>query len=184
MGTLKYAILGLLEQRPRSGYELSQEFGNALNEFWYAKHSQVYPELHKLTWEGEVEYQVEIVGTALERKLYSITQKGREDFLQWLNEDHDLPPTPKYEFRLQVFFSACLAPQRRLALFQRQLEYHQKRLEHLRESREKFHGVVPPRDSPEFGDYLVLLGSVMREEDTCRWLKECIRLCGQEETAP
>lgn len=181
MGTLKYAILGLLEQRPRSGYELSQEFGNALNEFWYAKHSQVYPELHKLTWEGEVEYQVEIVGTALEKKLYSITQKGREDFLQWLNEEHDLPPTPKNEFRLQVFFSDCLPPQRRMELLEHQLEQHQKRLEHLQGNRRKFNDVIPPKDSPEFGDYLVLMGAVMREEDTCRWLKACIRLCKEKE---
>lgn len=181
MGTLKYAILGLLEQRPRSGYELSQEFESTLNEFWYAKHSQIYPELRKLTQEGAVEYQVEIVGTALEKKLYSITQKGREDFLQWLNEDHDLPPTPKNEFRLQVFFSDCLPPQRRMELLEHQLEQHQKRLEHLQGNRRKFSDVIPPKDSPEFGDYLVLMGAVMREENTCHWLAECIQLCKEKE---
>ena len=33
MGVLKYAILGLLYQRPRSGYEMAQEFQDTLNEF-------------------------------------------------------------------------------------------------------------------------------------------------------
>lgn len=177
MGTLKYAILGLLEQRPRSGYELSQEFESTLNEFWNAKHSQIYPELRKLTEEGAVEYQVEIVGTALEKKLYSITQQGREDFLQWLDQNRPLPPTPKNELRLQVFFSSCLTPQRRLELLEYQLGQHQKRLEHLRNNQTKFRGVIPPTDSPEFGDYLVLMGAIMREESACRWLEECIRLC-------
>lgn len=184
MGTLKYAILGLLEQKPRSGYELSQEFESTLNEFWNAKHSQIYPELRKLTEEGAVEYQVEIVGTALEKKMYSITPQGREEFLQWLDQDRHLPPTPKNELRLQVFFSSCLTPQRRLELLEHQLGQHQKRLKHLRNNQTKFGGVIPPTDSAEFGDYLVLMGAIMREENTCRWLEECIRLCRQEETAP
>lgn len=177
MGTLKYAILGLLEQKPRSGYELSQEFESTLNEFWSAKHSQIYPELRKLTEEGAVEYQVEIVGTALEKKMYSITQQGREDFLRWLDRDMPLPPTPKNEQRLQVFFSGCLTPQRRLGLLEGQLDQHLKRLEHLRHNQTKFEGAIPPTDSAEFGDYLVLMGAIMREENTCRWLEECIRLC-------
>ena len=49
MRVLKYAILGLLNQKSMSGYELSSEFESALNEFWNAKHSQIYPELRKLT---------------------------------------------------------------------------------------------------------------------------------------
>ena len=49
MRVLKYAILGLLNQKSMSGYELSSEFESALNEFWNAKHSQIYPELKKLT---------------------------------------------------------------------------------------------------------------------------------------
>lgn len=177
MGTLKYAILGLLQQKPHSGYELSQEFESTLNEFWNAKHSQIYPELRKLTQEGAVEYQVEIVGTALEKKVYTITDKGRQDFMNWLDQDKPLPPTPKNELRLQVFFSGCLTPQRRLELLEHQLALHQKRMEHLRGNQTKFDGVVPPKDSPEFGDYLVLLGAIMREENTCRWLDQCIRLC-------
>lgn len=176
MGTLKYAILGLLEQKPRSGYELSQEFESTLNEFWSAKHSQIYPELRKLTQEGAVEYQVEIVGTTMEKKMYSITDKGREEFMDWLDQNRPLPPTPKNELRLQVFFSSCLGPQRRLELLEYQLEEHQKRLAHLRHNQTKF-DAIPPKDSPEFGDYLVLMGAIMREENNCRWLEACMQLC-------
>ena len=41
------------------------------------------------------------------------------------------------------------------------------------------HG-VPPQDTPEFGDYLVLMRAVMREENDCRWLERCVELCGGE----
>ena len=54
MRVLKYAILGLLNQKSMSGYELSSEFESALNEFWNAKHSQIYPELRKLTEEKKI----------------------------------------------------------------------------------------------------------------------------------
>ena len=79
------------------------EFESALNEFWSAKHSQIYPELKKLADDGLVEYRVEIVGNVLEKKQYSITAKGREDFLPWMQKDVALPPTPKSEFLLQMF---------------------------------------------------------------------------------
>ena len=59
MGTLKYAILGLLNRNEMTGYELSKEFETTLFEFWNAKHSQIYPELKKLTEEGSVAYKTE-----------------------------------------------------------------------------------------------------------------------------
>lgn len=47
MGNLKYAILGLLNQKEMTGYDLMKQFESTLCEFWSAKHSQIYPELKK-----------------------------------------------------------------------------------------------------------------------------------------
>lgn len=179
MGALKYAILGLLNQKDRTGYDLTKEFESTLNEFWTAKQSQIYPELKKLTEEGCVEYRVEISGTALEKKCYSITPAGREDFMLWLRQLDPLPPTPKSEPRLKVFFSSALTPEERLALLRDQLQKHRDRLSHLQNNKRKFEGVLP-REDDAFGDYLVLLGAIRREEASCAWLEECIELCGEE----
>ena len=54
VGTLKYAILGLLNKKSMTGYELKKEFETTLFEFWNAKHSQIYPELKALTENGLV----------------------------------------------------------------------------------------------------------------------------------
>lgn len=175
MGALKYAILGLLYQKPRSGYEMKLEFESTLNEFWSAKHSQIYPELKKLADDGLVEYHVEIVGNVLEKKQYSITEKGREDFLQWMKKDVEMPPTPKREFLLQMFFCSCLQEQRCREMIVWQLRQHQNRLEQLRENQKKF-PCVPPRTDPAFGDYLVLMHAIMREEANCQWLEICMRM--------
>ena len=43
----------------------------------------------------------------------------------------------------------------------------------MRIKQKKFTG-VPDSSSDEFGDYLVLMGAVMREEMMIEWLKRCI----------
>lgn len=178
MSTLKYAILGMLNQREMSGYELTKQFEQALAEFWYARHSQIYPELRRLDEEGLVTYQVEISGTVLEKKVYAITEKGRQEFLEWLQTSRSMPATPKDESRLQIFFSSSLSSAQRKKLLEDQLAQHRERLAHLRDNQKRFSGQPAP-DSDEFGDYLVLLGAVMREEGTCAWLEKCLELCAQ-----
>ena len=171
--TLKYAILGLLCHNNLSGYDLFLEFDKALSEFWSAKHSQIYPELKKLTEEGKVSYDIEISGTSLEKKVYSITESGREDFLNWLNTIEPMQTTPKDVFRLRLFFAADLDQEARLKMLRRELADHRARLAHLRNSTSKFENVTD-RESSAYFDSLVLLGAVMREENHCRWLETCI----------
>lgn len=176
MRNLKYAILGMLMQKSMTGYELMQQFESALCEFWTANHSQIYPELKKLTEEGMVNYKVEISGTIMEKKVYEITEEGRKDFLTWLAKDDNMVPTPKDVFRLRIFFSNYLAPDRRNKLIQSQLVQHQLRLEYLVASQSKFPDELDP-STDAFSDYLVLLGAIMREEAACHWLERCLELC-------
>lgn len=181
MGTLKYAILGLLYQNNMTGYELTKAFESVLLESWRAKHSQIYPELKQLTQAGLVQYEIAISGTVLEKKVYSITETGKSELLEWISTPHTLSPMPKEEFRLQLFFSSFVSTQQRIALLQSQLEQRQKRLADLRLSGKKF-DPIPPETDAAFCDYLVWLGGVMREENACTWLEECIRLCRKHES--
>ena len=67
MRVLKYAILGLLNRQPMTGYDIGKEFNYELSEFWHAKHSQIYTELKRLHDEGLVTYDIEISGDILEK---------------------------------------------------------------------------------------------------------------------
>lgn len=175
MRTLKYALLGMLNQQDMTGYELTKLFEGALSEFWSIKQSQIYPELKRLTEEGHVTYQVEIAGQVMEKKLYSITEQGRADFMTWLAQAKPLPPTPKEEFRLQLFYADQLPTDQRKALLQTQLDQQRARLAHLRQNQADF-GAQPAPNTPAMSDYLVLLGAIMREESTCAWLEQCLAL--------
>lgn len=176
MGVLKYAILGLLNQKSMTGYDITKEFEEALCEFWSAKHSQIYPELKSLNEQGMVEYKIEISGNVLEKKLYSITELGKKDFMKWLESKIDIPSTFKDEFRLQLFFSDFLSDKNREELIKNHLNQHRDRLEHLRNNQKKFDS-IPEKNTNAFSDYLVLLGAIMREENTCKWLEKCLELC-------
>lgn len=179
MGTLKYAILGLLNRKSMTGYDMAKEFETSLFEFWNAKHSQIYPELKLLVKKGLIEYKIEIVGSILEKKLYSITEQGRKEFKEWAVSHHSMKAVPKDEFRLQLFFSDSLTYEERLKVIYDQLREHQEKIAVLEEKMSKF-GKIPPCQKDEFTDYMVLLGAVMREKACCEWLETCIDLCTRD----
>ncbi|KJD53260.1 PadR family transcriptional regulator, partial [Bacillus amyloliquefaciens] len=95
MRVLKYAILGLLDHGSLSGYDMTSRFKAELGQFWSAKHSQIYPELKKLTDEGFIEYETVIQGSKLEKKMYSITEAGKRELHGWLTEFKPVPDTVK-----------------------------------------------------------------------------------------
>lgn len=176
MRTLKYAILGLLNRSPMTGYDIGKEFNFQLVEFWSAKHSQIYPELKKLADDNLIVYNIEITGDVLEKKVYRITEKGKKDFFKWLKKDEPMEPTPKNVFRLRMYFSNNLDLNTRIELLEHQLFQHEKRLSFLYTQLEPYNG-IPPLDSDAFGDYLVLNGAIIREESNIKWMNNCINYC-------
>lgn len=143
---LKYAILGLLSQRPMTGYDIAREFKeNAFANFWYATHGQIYPELKRLLEEKLVDYEVVIQGKVLEKKRYTITENGHRDFLNWLTQDEDVPPTPKDIFRLRTYFSEFAEKRDFIQMLHSQLDKHQYKHDYLAQLKEKLY---PDRPEP------------------------------------
>ena len=177
MRTLKYAILGLINRRPLTGYDITKEFNSGLVDFWYAKHSQIYPELKKLTDENLISYETIIQGEKLEKKLYTITEKGNKCLQKWLEKDNPLEPTPKDIFRLKAYFCDEMDSDTLLRQFQSALNKHSERLEYLENCMEELlkKKDVSKVSSPQFGDYIVLNGAIMREKTYIDWLEDCIK---------
>lgn len=177
MRTLKYAILGLINRDPMTGYDLTREFNsNHLANFWYAKHSQVYPELSRLMEEELVTCEVVIQGEKMEKKLYSITEKGRQELLHWLMEDDPLGPTPKDVFRLRMYFSDFMSKEELHEHLSRQIDKHTDKCRYLSDVMEQNHNnKVPPFGTREYGDYMVLEGAIISEESYIQWLENCLK---------
>ena len=178
MRTLKYAILGLLMQTPVTGYDISKAFGPGLGSFWSAKHSQIYPELKRLTEEGLIQFSTVIQGEKLKKKLYQITSAGKEDFLQWLAMDPPLEPTPKDVFKLRSYYSQWLPEKDYLRLLKHQMEKRKEKLGFLEDIMKRNYADVNPATltGGSRGDYLVLLGAIMREQTYVEWLQTSYNL--------
>ncbi|MGA4540488.1 PadR family transcriptional regulator [Uniformispora flossi] len=98
--SLRHALLGLLDARPASGYDLLKTFETSMANVWPATQSQVYGELGRLTDAGLLEVSAE---GARGRKEYTITDPGRAELRTWLLAPE--PPRPvRSEMLLRVFF--------------------------------------------------------------------------------
>ena len=71
--SLEYAILGFLNYRPLSGYDLKKVFDNSVRHFWPADQSQIYRTLAKLAEQGHVEQEIVRGLDRPDRKEYRIT---------------------------------------------------------------------------------------------------------------
>jgi PadR family transcriptional regulator, regulatory protein AphA len=103
--SLKYAILGLLDEEPRYGYEIKQEFDHTMGDLWPVSYGQLYPTLRRLTQEELVTVQVVQGKKAVDKHVYSITEEGKSAFLLWLERKNKKMITSiKDEFSLSLFF--------------------------------------------------------------------------------
>lgn len=123
--SLKYALLGLLSYQPMTGYELKQFFDSSIAHFWNAELSQIYPTLKSLEDANFVSKHVEVQENRPNRKIYAITDEGREDLLRWLRTP--APPADLRDpFLIKVFLGTALPVEDTLVLMRRQMEEHQK----------------------------------------------------------
>ncbi|MFJ9291510.1 PadR family transcriptional regulator [Bacillus halotolerans] len=183
MRVLKYAILGLLRKGELSGYDITSYFKAELGQFWSAKHSQIYPELKKLTDEGFITFRTTIQGTKLEKKMYTLTDSGKQELHVWLTRHHPIPETVKDEFMLKAYFISSLSRQEAADLFTDQLLKRKEKLADLQGSYEKLMASAEPKSfsSPDFGHYLVLTKALEREKNYVSWLEHILAMI-QENT--
>lgn len=82
---LEMIILGFLMDHPASGYDLKQYMAQTTSYFFDASYGSIYPALKRMAEKGHIRPE-EQVAKGKFRKLYSITEEGRDHFLKWLNQ--------------------------------------------------------------------------------------------------
>ena len=104
--SLRHSILGLLDGRPLTGYEIKKIFDDTLAHAWNAHDSQIYPELHRMEEQGLAEVSTVTDGRR-PRKVYAITEAGKAELQRWL-ESRGGNRITRDEFLLRVFFFGLL----------------------------------------------------------------------------
>jgi DNA-binding PadR family transcriptional regulator len=114
-------LLGLLTIAPMSGYDLGQLVRESIHHFWNESYGQIYPNLKQLAAGGFIAGKIEKQKGKPDRQIYSITKKGRERLMRWL-EVEPQPEISRNELLLKIFFGAQAGPETLLRYVERMLE--------------------------------------------------------------
>ncbi len=85
--TLGYALLGLLHQEPRCGYDLRKIFETTPMGHYSGSPGAIYPALRRLEQQGLIEGEVDRSKSLRPRQLFRPTKTGTETFREWLARD-------------------------------------------------------------------------------------------------
>lgn len=132
--SLRHAVLGVLDAREMTGYELTQFFEVSARWVWSAPQSQIYPTLKKMESDGLIAGEDQVRGTRLRRRRYSITPDGRVELERWILEDHGDAPL-RDPFLLQMLFLDMVEPDDAVEVLQREAEGQRRRLQRWRDHR-------------------------------------------------
>jgi len=101
--SLPHALLGLLNYRPATGYELKATFTNSIHFFWDATLPQIYRTLKQMEESRWLNVTVEHQDGKPSRKIYQVTEAGRKELRRWLGEPLEMPE-PRNAMLIKVFF--------------------------------------------------------------------------------
>ena len=186
--TLGYALLGLLARRPLWGYDLARRMKEPIGYFWHANHSQIYPELAALETHGLVTHEIVQQRDRPDKKLYSITEAGREVLRRWVTEPASSSP-PREELLVKAFSVWLADRDTAIALYRAHENEHLRQLavyEAQRAEIEVRHGTDAQRvDSPAFASYATLQRGIQYERgyvEWCAWMAETLERAQPSET--
>ncbi len=178
--SLKHLILALVAQKPSTGYEITYEFDAVSSFFWRATHQQIYRELASLAEDGLLRFKSVEQRSKPDKKVYSITAKGRKAFAAWFAEPG--PPSRQTDGLMIKFFSGELGG---IGELRNQLRLaraaHEARLKAL-EAVEAEHYGEPVGEMPRWKQciYLTLQLGLARERTWLEWAQTSDRILAKD----
>jgi len=84
ISVLGYALLGLIQQAPSSGYDLRKIFTETAMGSFSNSPGAIYPALERLEKHGAIASEVKDSAGLRRRRVYRLTAQGKREFKQWL----------------------------------------------------------------------------------------------------
>ena len=163
----RYALLGLLLEQPSYGYELAQRFdeGTALGEIVRLAPSHLYALLARMERDGLIEGRNQDAGTRPQRRVYRLTDRGREMLLGWLDVPVSHPRHMRIEFPLKLYFARVVTPDAVRDLIERQRMT-------LTQYIDRIESLPPPLGAGTESAYVLLVreGRIGRARAALEWL--------------
>ena len=120
--SLDHILLGLLRD-PATGYALKSTFSERIRHFWSAELSQIYPTLKRLEERRMLHSRIEPSAKGPNRKVYSLTDTGREELQRWLHSGPAVG-TERFVYLAQLYFMDALGDLVETRAFMTELRDH------------------------------------------------------------
>ncbi|MEM6502167.1 MAG: PadR family transcriptional regulator [Cyanobacteria bacterium P01_C01_bin.89] len=172
--TLAHTILVVLMGEPNSGYGIRSRFEEDVQFFWQASHQQIYRELGKMENQGWISPTVVAQEGKPDKKVYAITDSGRQELLRWCTE----PTTPtaiREDLMVRILAGPYMDRGMLIEEVQDRRNFHQQRLEDCREREQWFrdHSDLP---LVEKFRYLNLQRGILFEKSWVDWCDRVLEL--------
>ncbi len=163
--SVRHAVLGLLAQRPRHGYELRAAFHALVGgeENWDVKPAQIYTTLARLEQGGLVAKDSVEQDAGPEKRIYALTPTGRKTLKEWFASGIE-PEHQHDEFFLKLMMGLVSGVADPYRLIQTQRAHLFQELHDITEHRSH------SDPSKELAKILLLDKAVMHLEADLRWL--------------
>ena len=122
--TVELALLGFLHAQPMHGYEIHQHLAGlaGLGLVWQVKQSHLYALLDKLEGDGYIAGRQQAQDARPPRRIFRLTNAGREAFRDWLSRPVSHGRELRLEFMAKLFFARREGPEWVSGLIARQHE--------------------------------------------------------------
>ncbi|MBN1531086.1 MAG: PadR family transcriptional regulator [Spirochaetes bacterium] len=137
-------ILGYLMQRERTGYEIKKQMEMSTTYFFNTSLGCIFPAFKKLEKNRLVSVKRTVEGGRT-KKTYSVTEKGKREFLAWLGDETSIAKI-KDEALLKIFFFTQLPAEGRERMLRDYLEKLDGFIEHLADLRQFLIDSMPDYD--------------------------------------
>lgn len=101
-------VLGILSEKPSSDYEIKQKFSTIFSNFYNASFGSVYPILHNLEKQGKVTSKLLPQEGKSNKKVYYITNKGVEAFMEFLQSFVEQEKI-NWDFMVRLYYAKRLS---------------------------------------------------------------------------
>jgi len=171
--SLKHAILGFLNISPLSGYDLWKMFNSTVNNYWTATNTQIYRTLSELAEENMVWYEVIQQEGVPNKKLYHLTQEGKEELISWLRTPLELPSI-RHKLLVQISFSNLLEDEEIIAILETYMKNIKEKLNSYKHGNQEEYLSFASSERERFLWKMVLKNGIGFYEFELKWLKESI----------
>jgi PadR family transcriptional regulator AphA len=169
--SLQNAILVLLETEEGSGYDLLKRFQGRMGYFWNASHQQIYQQLKKMNEQGLIQCQLEKQQAKPDRKVYTLTDDGRQSLLDWMHSP--IKPSKINDALLLKLYAGHMVESVVIATeISLQRVHHQKMLDTFLGFEQEYLQLSDDKKAPYKLPYITLRRGILGEQAWLTWADE------------